>query len=462
MRILMVSNLYPPHHHGGYELRCSQIAEALRSRGHDVRVVTSSHRVGSGQRTEPDVAGAVPVERFLRHHRLDPLPESMISNLSLIRDQLKDAIRFSQMLDSFRPQIVNWWNLEGVTKSILPMPAARGIPDAFTVDDNWVIHELGPSGSREHPFWGEFWRVRWWPQSVRPLLRRLVGPWESSVRRRGVPTGPGSYRLGHGIFISDFRKYQHDQEPGLSFASSEVIYGGIPPERFYVRRAPREFEAKPLRLLYAGYVDPKRGLHTVIEALALLSPHQRDRIELSIASTGTAPPGTYLKSVKDRIDQLGLSKKVHFLGRVSHADMPGVYAGHHVLVFPSTLNEGLPMTMMEAMCAGCAVITTGSGGAAELAERAGLPLFPKDHPFALSQLISRLEACRPRIDAIARRGQVVVLSEFTFDRMIDQSERALECVAGVRGHRQAVDDPAGQPSCQPSLERASEAVAHGS
>ena len=45
MKILIVSNLYPPHHQGGYELRCAQVTAYLQRQGHDVRVVTSSYQI---------------------------------------------------------------------------------------------------------------------------------------------------------------------------------------------------------------------------------------------------------------------------------------------------------------------------------------------------------------------------------------------------------------------------------
>ena len=40
MKILVLSNLYPPDFHGGYELGCEQAVNALPARGHEVRVVT--------------------------------------------------------------------------------------------------------------------------------------------------------------------------------------------------------------------------------------------------------------------------------------------------------------------------------------------------------------------------------------------------------------------------------------
>ena len=43
MRMLVVSNFYPPHHIGGHELACSEAVQALGERGHQVKVLTSSY-----------------------------------------------------------------------------------------------------------------------------------------------------------------------------------------------------------------------------------------------------------------------------------------------------------------------------------------------------------------------------------------------------------------------------------
>ena len=54
MRVLVLGNLYPPDVIGGYELGCKQAVDALRGRGHDVRVLTSAPR--TPVRGEPHVA----------------------------------------------------------------------------------------------------------------------------------------------------------------------------------------------------------------------------------------------------------------------------------------------------------------------------------------------------------------------------------------------------------------------
>ncbi|MFQ5772284.1 MAG: hypothetical protein ACE5HX_17245, partial [bacterium] len=45
MRILVISNLYPPYFVGGYELGCRDVVDGLKARGHHVKVLTSTYGV---------------------------------------------------------------------------------------------------------------------------------------------------------------------------------------------------------------------------------------------------------------------------------------------------------------------------------------------------------------------------------------------------------------------------------
>ena len=54
MRILVISNLYPPHGLGGYEERCKVCVDALRQRGHEVAVLTSSYGHDPEQPQQPE------------------------------------------------------------------------------------------------------------------------------------------------------------------------------------------------------------------------------------------------------------------------------------------------------------------------------------------------------------------------------------------------------------------------
>jgi glycosyltransferase involved in cell wall biosynthesis len=208
VKILIVSNLYPPHHHGGYELRCSQVAEYLQRQGHDVRVVTSSYQISGTTNAavvREDSNNGITVSRFLRQHRLDPRqPDGRLYNLDVVRRQITDIARFGQVLDEFKPDLVSWWNLEGVTKAILRMPRDRGIPNVYCIDDGWMIREFGATGDLDLPFWVEFWSVKWGPRLLRPFVRLCIAPFERRMERRGIPTRAFAVPPGHVCFISGF------------------------------------------------------------------------------------------------------------------------------------------------------------------------------------------------------------------------------------------------------------------
>src|ERR671931_458113 len=52
VNILVLINLYPPHHAGTFEWRCQAITEALRLRGHTVLILTSNHGLNTEQRDQ--------------------------------------------------------------------------------------------------------------------------------------------------------------------------------------------------------------------------------------------------------------------------------------------------------------------------------------------------------------------------------------------------------------------------
>src|SRR5688572_32391011 len=68
MRILALTNLYPPHYLGGYELICYMVVNELRARGHDVEVITSDHVVsGKSSVQEKGIERALRIHGFYGH-----------------------------------------------------------------------------------------------------------------------------------------------------------------------------------------------------------------------------------------------------------------------------------------------------------------------------------------------------------------------------------------------------------
>jgi len=420
MKILIVSNLYPPYYRGGYEVRCAQVADALHQSGYDVCVLTSVHGLplstfGNIQPRNEEMGG-VRVYRWLNQYAYEPQPVRRPWTLFQAKRELWDARQFVKILANFQPDIVNWWNMNGLSKTLLPLPHSWGIPDVHWIEGPWMIHEYGRDGEKIVTSWANFWDGTWGPRICRPFFRLAGRRVEKRIQRKGIPTRAFPNQPRHVCFVSAYLRTLY-REAGLEFRSSEVIYGGVPTAQFYEPvRGPRDL-SEPLRLLYAGQISPDRGLHTVVDAIGHVAPSLRSRLTLTIAGHNAS---TYFMDIKARVQALGLTDRMSFLGKVPHEWMPRIYKQHDVLVFPSTRPEGLPLTMIEAMLAGCAVLTTGSGGAMEIAALADLPLFPKDDPTALSRLLTQLVNDRSEVSRIASRGQEVALREFSFDRMMER------------------------------------------
>jgi glycosyltransferase involved in cell wall biosynthesis len=424
MKILIVSNFYPPHYRGGYEVRCKQVAETMQQRGHQVRVLTSVYGFPMNSRgdfqRQTEFIGGVRVDRWLNIYAYGPQPPHRPWTFFQAKRELADARRFVNLLSEFKPDMVNWWSMNGLAMNLLPIPGAVHIPDVHWIEHPWMINEYGVAGEKAAPFWESLWDGVWGPRPFQPLLRWFGHRWEQQVASEGLPTREFPNSPRHVVFVSEYLRRLY-REAGLKFPSSEIIFGGVPAEQFYspVRRHDNE---SPMRILYAGQITPDRGLHTAIEAFGQIAPKLRARVNLTIAGHST---GDYYDAIQKRVHELGLAGSVKFLGKVSHDHMPDVYKEHDILAFVSTREEGLPLVMVEAMLAGCAVVTTGSGGAQEIADLAKLPVFPKGDFLALAQLLESFVDQPERMREIAMQGQSVALRELTLQRMIEQWEQTL-------------------------------------
>jgi glycosyltransferase involved in cell wall biosynthesis len=92
-----------------------------------------------------------------------------------------------------------------------------------------------------------------------------------------------------------------------------------------------------------------------------------------------------------------LGKQAVMMGHQPHEKTLRLYAKAAIAVVPSTWNEPLGRTAIEAMAAGCALVTSGHGGLAEIAGDAGVivdPVTPEGLALALQGLIEDPETLR--------------------------------------------------------------------
>src|SRR5438132_5335223 len=169
MRALVLTNLYPPHHYGGYELLCRDTVEAWRASGHDVAVVCSDHRIAG--RSD---AGDTDVERTLRfywrdHEVLRPAPHVRLAV------ERSNHAHWTRTLDRFRPDVVSVWNFGMFGYPLLAEVIGRGIPLVLVIGDLW-------------PCWGPVFDPWTSMFANRARYRQVLGRVVSRVP--GIPATP--------------------------------------------------------------------------------------------------------------------------------------------------------------------------------------------------------------------------------------------------------------------------------
>jgi glycogen synthase len=400
LSILVLSSLYPPHYIGGYELGCRDIVDGLRSRGHDVRVLTSTYGVNG-----PQIDGHV--YRWLKFELLLRSQSSVGQQWAIFRKELHNRRELRRLLGMFKPDLVYVWAIHNTSLSLVRMVQQRGLPMTAFISDNWLAR----------------WEVRdSWSFMPRHPGRRLVRLALGAILA-GMAGGrlPRRLELGQAQFASAFlRTLTAPSQPALSVAP--VIHWGIDPTLFDQPRS----GAGGGRLLCTGQVVEHKGVHTAIEALARLrSDYGRTGATLTIV--GAAPYADYHERLKRQVADLGLAPYVRWAGMVSRSELAAIYAAHDLLVFPSVWDEPFSITLLEALSSGMAVVASATGGTPELIieGETGL-LFPPSDSAACAVALERLLEDSTLRERISRQGRDLVRRSFTLATMIDRIEADLQ------------------------------------
>jgi glycosyltransferase involved in cell wall biosynthesis len=201
----------------------------------------------------------------------------------------------------------------------------------------------------------------------------------------------------------------------------DVFRRPVDPER---RAAVRQRYGLPERfLLYAGAIYPPKNYTRLIRAFARVGP------ELGIPLVVAGGENRFLSEHElHEPEALGIGQWVRRPGWVEQDDLAAMYAMADALLLPS-LFESCGLPVLEAMAAGCPVVTADRYGTKELAEGAAVLVDPESVD-SIADGIRRVvtdEAVRSRLISAGRERS----SEFRWSRCAAETLRVLE--ASARG-----------------------------
>jgi glycosyltransferase involved in cell wall biosynthesis len=227
------------------------------------------------------------------------------------------------------------------------------------------------------------------------------------------------------IHVSDYIRRQAIAL-GAPESRAVTVRKGVDCDRF---DAPLTKEKRPrLSILTVGGLIKRKGIDTILEALALLT----DTHEFSFVVIGKGPELTRLKELSDR---LRLSERTQFVGYVSRKEIPARFAACDIFVLASTW-EASGNVLLEAMATGRPVVCTASGGPPEYVDDGVTGyVVPVGEPRPMAEKIRRLLDDANLRHEFGKRGWERARREFTYARMINETLRVYQEAIATRRAR---------------------------
>jgi len=314
MKILVISNYYPPHYLGGYELACFDTVNFLKQKGHEVSVLTGSYM---SNQCEDNV--------YRKLSYIDYESPSYKNKYDIEEFNYKVTQNIIKMT---KPDIVYVWSLRLISLSPLWAIEKTKIKKIFEI--------------------GDFWMKGFLNNSFLPKLKRGI--------KNILPLGNSKeVSISPAICISnwmvDIMKNQYGSQ------KVHVVPNGtsISKERCTKK------DDSIMKYMFCGRIDYSKGLDMAIKSLSYLKDNNCDDFEFHIYGDGDK---TYLKRCLKMITILNLQDQVFYHGKQDNLEE--AYKQNHVLLMPTRMQEPFGLVLIEAMNYGVVPIAPNNYGPKEI------------------------------------------------------------------------------------------------
>ncbi|MCE9636390.1 MAG: glycosyltransferase family 4 protein [Planctomycetes bacterium] len=401
LSIVVVIAQYPPHHRGGYELRCRDICREMVKRGHRVTVLTSRE----GARGVEDDHG-VRVVRALHLWPDGVLGTSAV--LHFVRTSASDCRKLRRELRRTRADALAFWHQSGLTSALLAVQPPRGCGILCDVSSDWLVDAATTGGN-----WFRIWEkssTTWWKALGKSAVRAIAGVLGAPVTRPPFPPG-------RAYFTSADRK-RRNIEAGVHVESAALIRSGIDLESF---RFLKDRSAPSTRtVLFIVRIKRRKGLHTAVLALGYLPADVHLRVVGAVEDEG------YAAEVGDLIRKTGLGARVRLGSPVSHDEIADLLRDAHVLAFCSEEPEAFSRLVLESFACGTPVVGTTIGGTGEVLIEGETGLtYPPGNARALADQLRRMFDDAPLRERLVANARELVESKYAIGFTVQQIEALL-------------------------------------
>jgi glycosyltransferase involved in cell wall biosynthesis len=411
MRILVLMNMYPPFHDGGYPLDCQEAVTELRKRGHDVLVLTSNRGL-DGRRAVGD--GVWRIFEYCPSNETNRLASTSVADVwRWYRREWIEHTLLRRALDEHRPELVWIWTTKGLSHSLAICLARHPVPFCAYVCGYFIKpHNLAAPMLKQYQIW------RWKEGGkLSALVKRLL----RALLARRIP-------LNHEPLLFDAVAFNTrriaEEHAGLAISRTapRQIADSVPVERFAAYPPPDL--SRPRKVLFLGRLHPSKDPLTLIRACAQLQKEPATR-DLQLTLVGWRHDPDYAKQVEAAIAAAPLPAQFRIDDPVDYAAVPALLARHEILVVPSQVDP-LPRAAAEGMAAGLAVVLSANAGISELVvDGQHALIFSAGKVSALAQILRDVVLDPNLAQRLQREGRKHAQMYFSTKRMVDEMESFL-------------------------------------
>ena len=192
----------------------------------------------------------------------------------------------------------------------------------------------------------------------------------------------------------------------------QAVVNGIddimPEQKIYLDKKRKDSYPRKYRLISCGSINGRKGQWIVIDALGRLPEEKRNSIDYTIVGDGPERV-----TLENKAKEYGLNN-VKFVGSVPNVEVYKYLAGANIAVLMSR-NEGLPLSLIEALRCGLAGISTKVAAIPEVIIDGYNGVLIEPNVDQLSDILMHIGDYD--WDEMGRRSRELFESEYTFNRM---------------------------------------------
>ncbi|MBA2354945.1 MAG: glycosyltransferase family 4 protein, partial [Acidobacteria bacterium] len=442
MRVLVVSNLFPPAAIGGYEIGASWLCRELARRGHTVTVCSASRYLWAHTTHVDDVPCVAPgdlpwIDAGTAMFGFD-LPRLLDGGYAPVFDDAR--LGAHEALIGSPPKRVA---LRDAARAAAPDAVLLFNPAGLLLP---VLHEIQdalPDPVRTVAYVSDDWPLRW--PAAHPLAELLsprcaaerpsLAPLIALLHESGLQEGIRAPILDDVLFCSEFLR-RTVGEAAVGGVPTRVVHWGLPAVSSRPAAPATAWDSDAaLDLAFCGQVLHHKGLAQLLQAL----PHTRRPHRLVVIGDQTSDYGVLCQRL---VEAHGLDDRVRFAGKLDpEATWQALHAQAQVLVVPSlqlagSFEEPFSIAVLQGMALGCVVLASATDGTPEAIDdgRTG-QLCDVTDPITLAGAIDAIDQDRGLAARISAAARARAADAFTIEHMTDLDQARLAGSADAADRR---------------------------